>query len=192
MEGIQELIDKYLSENIWNMDKSGCFLKVLPVNRIVEKGKEAKGGQKFKQRFTIAFFVNAAGEKTDEAVVIWKSKKPRCFKHLSDKSQPAHIHYFSNSKSWMTSDVIQAVPTRFNRKLLLEQIKVVLILDNITCRLKSIINSFVHIKIIFLPKNTTSRLQPPDVGIIQNFKVKYKKRLTKYVLARINEYFFAT
>ena len=92
----------------------------------------------------------------------------------------------------MTSDVIQAVLTRFNRKLLLEQIKVVLILDNITCHLKSIINSFSHIKIIFLPKNTTSRLQPPDVGIIQNFKVKYKKRLTKYVLARINEYFFAT
>ena len=92
----------------------------------------------------------------------------------------------------MTTDVIQAVLTRFNRKLLLEQIKVVLILDNITCHLKSIINSFSHIKIIFLPKNTTSRLQPPDVGIIQNFKVKYKKRLTKHVLARINEYFFAT
>ena len=140
MEGIQELIKEYLSEIIWNMDKSGCFLKALPDNRIVEKGKEAKGGEKFKQRFTIAFLVNAAREKTDEAVVIWKSKKPRCFKHLSDKSRPADVHYFSNPKSWMTSDVMQAVLTRFNRKLLLEQRKVVLILYNATCHPTSIID----------------------------------------------------
>ena len=46
----------------------------------------------------------------------------------------------------------------------------------------------MQIKIIFLLKNTTSRLQPLDAGIIQNFKVKYRKTLVKYVLARINEY----
>ena len=44
----------------------------------------------------------------------------------------------------------------------------------------------------FLPKNTTSRLQPLDAGIIQNFKVKYRRRLVKYVLAGINEYSSAT
>ena len=88
----------------------------------------------------------------------------------------------------MTSDVMQAVLTLFNRKLLREQRKVVLILDNATCHLKSVIDSFSQIKIIFLPKNTTSRLQPLDAGIAQNFKAKYRKRLVKYVLARINEY----
>ena len=46
---------------------------------------------------------------------------------------------------------------------------------------------FSHIKIIFLPKNTTSRLQPLDAGIIRNFKVKYRKSLVKYVLSRIND-----
>ena len=45
----------------------------------------------------------------------------------------------------MTSDVMQAVLTRFNRKLLLEQRKVVLILDNATCHPKSIIDSFSQI-----------------------------------------------
>ena len=184
MERIQKSTEGYSSENIWNMDKSVFFDKGL-----VEKGKEAKGGKKSKQRFTIAFFVNAAGEKIDKPLVIWKSKKPRCFKHLSDKSRPADVHYFSNPKSWMTSDVMQAVLTRFNRKLLLDQRKVVLILDNATCHPKSITDSN---KDFFLPKNTTSRLQPLDAGIIQNFKVKYRKRLVKYVLARINEYSSAT
>ena len=131
------------------MDKPGCFFKALPDKGLIEKDKEAKGGKKSKQRFAIAFLVNAAAEKIDEPVVIWKNKKPRCFKRLSDKSRPADVHYFSNPKSWMTSDVMQAVLTRFNRKLLLEQRKVVLILDNATCHPKSIIDSFSQIKIIF-------------------------------------------
>ena len=132
------------------------------------------------------------GEKIDEPVVIWKSKKPGCFKRLSDKSRRAGVHYFSNRKSWMTSDVMQAALTRFNRKLLLKEKKIVLILDNATCHPKSIIDLFSQEKIIFLPKNTTSTLQPLDAGVIQNFKVKYRKRLVKYVLARINEYSSAT
>ena len=127
------------------MDKSGWFFKALPDKGLVEKGKEAKGGKKSKQRFTIAYFVNTAREKIDEPVVTWKSKKPRCFKRLSDKSRPVVAHYFSNPKSWMTSDVMQTVLTRFNRKLLLEQRKVVLILDNATCHPKSIIDSFSQI-----------------------------------------------
>ena len=170
------------------MDKSGCFSKALLDKGLVEKIKEVKGGKKSKQRFTIGFFINNAGENIDEPVVIWKSKMSRCFKRLNDKSPPADVHYFSNPKSWMTFDVMKAVLTRFNRKLLLEQRKVVLILDNATCHLKSITDSFSQIKIVFLPKNTTSTLQPREAGIIQSFKVKYRKKLIKYVLARINEY----
>ena len=81
------------------MDKSGWVFKALPDKGLVEKGKEAKGGKKSKQKFTIAFFANTAREKIDEPVVKWKSKKPRCFKRLSDKSRPVVVHYFSNTKS---------------------------------------------------------------------------------------------
>ena len=39
MERINELIEGYYLENIWNMDESGCFFKALPDKGLVEKGK---------------------------------------------------------------------------------------------------------------------------------------------------------
>ena len=48
-------------------------------------------------------------------------------------------------------------------------------------------DSFLQIKIIFLLKYTTSMLQPLDIEIVQNFNAKCRKRMVKYVLARINE-----
>ena len=79
----------------------------------------------------------------------------------------------------MTSEIIEAVLLRINRKLVFEDRKVILSLDNATCHPESMIGQFSQNKIIFLPKNTTSRLQPLDADIIQNFKVKYQKRLVK-------------
>lgn len=89
--------------------------------------------------------------------------------------------------SWNTSDVIEAIMIRFNKKLLFDQGKVNLFLDHKTCHRESMMDSFSQIKIVFLPKNTAWRLQPLDTGIIENFMVKYRKRLGKYVLTRINE-----
>ena len=45
---------------------------------------------------------------------------------------------------------------------------------------------FSNIKVLFLPPNTTSRLQPLDAGVIKNFKVRYRKLLLKFVLSRVN------
>ena len=109
MEKNQEFTKGFSSENIWNMDECGCFFKTLPDKGLVDQ----------------LFLSVLSGKKIDQPIVIWKSKKPRCFKRLSDKSRSADLHYFTNPKSWMTSDVMQAVLTRFNRKQLLEQRKVV-------------------------------------------------------------------
>ena len=81
---------------------------------------------------------------------------------------------------------MEAVLARY-RKHIFEDRKVILFLDNATCHPESMVGQFSQIKIIFLSNNKTSRLQPLDASIIQNFKVKYRKRQVKYVLARIQE-----
>ena len=86
---------------------------------LAEKWKQAKGSKKLKQRLTVTFFVNAAGEK-QKTIAIWKSKKK-----LQDLSRPANVRYFWNPKSWMTSEAMEAVMVRFNRKFVFEGIKVI-------------------------------------------------------------------
>ena len=70
------------------------------------KRRRCKGDKHSKVRMTVAFIVSATGGKVTEPIVIWKSKIPRFFRYLEDKSRPANLHYFSNEKSWMNTDII--------------------------------------------------------------------------------------
>ena len=39
---------------------------------------------------------------------------------------------------------------------------------------------------MFLPKNTTSKTQPLDSGIIASWKCSYKKRLLRHVCSKVD------
>ena len=70
--------------------------------------------------------------------------------------------------------------------------KIILFMDNTPCHPESLSERYSNIKILFLPKNAIFRLQPLDAGIIRNFKLKYRKKLLKFVISRINDNVKAT
>ena len=100
------------------MEEFGAIFKLLPDKGFIEKAKSKKGGKKAKVRLTVAFFVNTAGQEVDEPIIIWKSKKPRCFKNLKgrDLSRPLVAHNFANNKAWMNSEIMSDVLKRLDQK----------------------------------------------------------------------------
>jgi len=99
--------------------------------------------------------------------VIGKAKNPRCFKGI--KSLP--VDYRSNKKDWMTSSLFSEWLLNFDRKMKIENEKVLLFIDNCTAHNHDI--ELSSNKVHFLPPNTTSILQTMDQGVIQNFKMSF-------------------
>ena len=58
--------------------------------------------------------------------------------------------------------------------------KVALIIDN--CPVHPEIENLSHVKLIFLPPNTTSVIQPMDQGVIRSLIAHYRKRLVRAIL----------
>ena len=131
IERLPELCQDYESRNILNLDELGLFFKALPEKGLAEKTKKSKGGKKSKQRMTVMFIVASDGSLVFEPTVIWRSKLPRCFKSLKDVSRPMTVHYFSNKKAWMNSDIMESILQRLDRRMNQEKRKVILFWDNV-------------------------------------------------------------
>ena len=100
-------------------------------------------------------------------VVIWKSKNPRLFKGNVKKNLP--VRYYSQSKSWMTGSILDSVLSSLNRKVSSQRRFILLLLDNAGCHPHDLKGKYSSIKLLFLPPNTSSELQPLDLGIIQKY-----------------------
>ena len=80
MERIPDLVRGYKIDDIWNMDELRLIFDLLPDQGLIEKVKSKKGCKKAKLCLTNAFLANADEQKVGDLVIIWKSKKPHCFK----------------------------------------------------------------------------------------------------------------
>ena len=87
----------------------------------------------------------------------------------------------------MTGEIMVSVLTKLNHRLSGSGRSILLLMDNAGCHPESLKEKFSNIKIVFLPANTTSRLQPLDLGIIQNFEVHYRTLFLRYILSKIDE-----
>ena len=182
---IPEIVQGYEKEDIWNMDETGIFWRALPEHGFGQKSRSCKGGKKSKQRITVASFVSASGQK-EKPVVTWKSDNPRYMKNFDKSFLP--VCYYSQRKAWMTGEILEAILTQLNCRLSSSNHKILLLMDNAGCHPGNLSVKFSNNKICFLPPNTTSTLQPLDLGIIQNFKVHYRRYFLRYVLSKIDEF----
>lgn len=97
--------------------------------------------------------------------------------------------YRFNKKAWMTTEIFIDWLKSFDQRMgRLNKERVLLILDNFAGHKASKIlalPALLHTTLLYLPANTTSKLQPMDAGIIRNSKLYYHKRFNRYILRRL-------
>ncbi|KAG0440024.1 Tigger transposable element-derived protein 6 [Dictyocoela muelleri] len=111
---------------------------------------------------------NMSGTEKLIPLIVGKFKNIRSFKNFS---KYFFCRYTHNKNTWMTSAVFNMWLFDINQKFKKERRKILLVLDNCPAHKISVETS--HIELIFLSKNTTSKLQPLDAGIIRSFKAKF-------------------
>ena len=94
------------------------------------------------------------------------------------------LFYLSQRKSWMHSVLFDDWVRDVNKKFQAKGRKVALIID--TNPAHPIIENLSHVKLVFLPPNTTSVSQPMDQGVTRCFKAHYRKRLVKLILRSLD------
>jgi hypothetical protein len=168
----------YTDDQIYNADETGLFFKMLPNRTFKFKGERCSGGKMSKERLTILVTASMTGKKM-KLIVIGKSRNPRCFKNIKH-IDCLPVTYESNSKAWMTAELWSKILLNWDLELGRKKEKILLLVDNCPAHSKVVLR---NIKLVFLPSNCTSVLQPMDQGVIKCMKTYFRKSL---VLKMIN------
>ena len=91
-------------------------------------------------------------------------------------------YLFCNKKAWMTTNIFSEWLHLINKQMKQKNRTILLMVDNCLAHSQDLL--FLNLKVLFLPANTSSCLQPLDQGIIQSSKLHYKKFSLQAVIAR--------
>ncbi len=84
----------------------------------------------------------------------------------------------------MTSEAFTQIMLKLDKRLRGQKRNILVMLDNCSSHPSLNLN---NIKLLFLPPNTTSRLQALDVGIIMSLKQRYRNKMLEYIIELLDE-----
>ncbi|XP_013920865.1 PREDICTED: tigger transposable element-derived protein 1-like [Thamnophis sirtalis] len=178
----------YFPAQIFSMDETGLYWKRMPERTYIHKEAQAMPGCKaFKDKVTVLLGGNVAGFKL-KPFVIFKSDHSCMFKNFSKTSLP--IYYRPDPKAWIT-------PILFDdwfMNCFIPQVKEYCWQKGIPFRILLLLSKapgfppdlgslHPHIKVIYLPQNTSVLLQPMTQGAISAFKAHYLQEVFAKALA---------
>lgn len=177
-KNLPNLTKGYKPKDIFNADETGLFFNLLPDKSYVVKGDSCHGGKMSKLLLTVLLCCNCDGSEKLTPLVVGKSRNPRCFKNV--RSFPTK--YEANKKAWMTQALFEDFLRKLNKQMKLQNRKIMLFIDQCTAHPDLQLS---NVRVVFLPANCTSKLQPCDLGIIRSFKVYYRKQLVRKAIAEL-------
>ena len=190
IEEFKDIISEggFSPQQVFNCDETGLMWKKMPCRTYTtHDDRNVAGYKNSKERVTLLLGGNASGDVKLKPLLLHRAENPRALKHADKDSLP--VIWRSNRKAWVTKKVFSEwfqgyfIPfiANYNAEHGLEN-KALLLLDNAPGHPTDLEMNHPHIKIVFIPPNTTSILQPMDQGIISIFKASYLRQMMNKIV----------
>ncbi|XP_066445361.1 tigger transposable element-derived protein 1-like [Eleutherodactylus coqui] len=187
---LKEIIQEgvFSPQQIFNVDETGLYWKKMPDRTYISKEEKSMPGFKpAKDRLTLLLGGNTAGDMKIKPLLVYHAENPRALKNIAKASLP--VVWKSNRKAWVTLAMFQDwfyhhfIPEveRYCRDKNIP-FNILLLLDNAPGHPTFLDDFHANVKVVFLPPNTTSLLQPMDQGAIATFKKYYLRRTFRQAL----------
>lgn len=184
-EFLQILLQEDINEeDVYNMDETSLLWKALPWKTLVHEEKYLiiKGENRKTDIVTVAFCANASGTHKLPLLFVNKFANPRALKHCKDTLPvvyKSHCNACVNEdifREWYTNHFKQSVKERQLQEQ--RKGKVILLVDNFKAhKLEKKELDDGHFRLIFLPPNMSSLIQPMDQGVITQCKKIFRLEL---------------
>ncbi|XP_066230803.1 tigger transposable element-derived protein 1-like [Saccopteryx leptura] len=151
------------------------------------EGTARPGPKAPKDHLTLLLCGNAAGDFKLKPLLVYPSENPRALKGCSKASLP--VVWRSNRNDWLTPSIFQewftgcfcpAVESYCASHGLPD--RALLLLDGAPCHPAHLGSLSAHVRVAFLPKNTSALIQPMSQGIIATFKAHYLRRTLSHLV----------
>lgn len=177
-EEFKEHLKTYVAGDIYNIDETALYYRMISSKSYVTKDDNLKGVKKKKDRVTVLIGCSMTGEMMDP-LLIGKYKNPRGLKNV-DLSKLG-IKYEASPKGWMNSVIFINYLRELNNKMIERKRNILILVDNAPSHSKV---EFSNIKLCFLPKNTTALIQPCDQGVIKAFKLHVNNFMNNFIIEK--------
>ncbi|XP_036597382.1 tigger transposable element-derived protein 1-like [Trichosurus vulpecula] len=173
----------YTDQQIFNVDETGLFWKRLPSRTYIFKKENTQPGFKVsRDRLTLLLGGNAEGDFKLKPMLVYWSRNPPALRGYNQQSLP--VLWRSNKKAWVTKAIFEDWFSSYFSPAVEKYckdrniaFKVLLILDNASGHPTTLGSLCENIKVIFLPPNTASLLQPMNQGNVAIFKAYYLRKI---------------
>lgn len=132
-----------------------------------------------KDRFTALLTANADGTHRMKPLILYHSKRPRPYKNANMDKLKGYI-WRSNAKGYMTSalsvdwfDNCFMADAKAHCQANNLDFHVLLFMDNAPGHARFLVGRHPSVQVVFMPRNTTSRIQPMDQEVIANTKLLF-------------------
>ena len=158
-------------KDIFSAGEAALFYNLLPDKSLVVKEEDGHKWTWVKERVTLLVAVNMDGSEKLPLLVIGQKPASETNSAL-DSAEALQLSYETNDSAMMTSSLFESWLRQLDQQYQASNRTISVIVENCPAHVSP--KGLSNVELLFLPANTTPRLQPVEQGVIHTLKSLYR------------------